>query len=207
MSQEPPPTPWQILLQRLAKLSGALDQTESEVAARGRAVLDARAKEMAAAAERDRSVEPTLELVTFRLGRQRCGIPTSFVFEVLPLPPCTLLPGVPPHFLGMCSLRGQILLVADLAQLFAFAQAEAAAESQLLILGGERPEIGVLALGECQTMVLPLTALSSARELTGLPVGSCARGITTEGLLVLDGQSLLSDPRLYINQAGEERPS
>lgn len=198
---------WQYLLERLSRVASAMDEAHGQSAARTRELLDARAQQMAAAAQRDSSSEPGVEVVTFSIGRQRCGISTSFVFEVLDLPPCTLLPGVPPHFLGLCSLRGQILLVADLALLFDFAPAPESDQTQLLILGTERPDLGVLARGTCQTALLPAETIAEAPDLAALPIGNCAQGITTDGLVLLDGRMLLSDSRLFINQGGDERPT
>jgi hypothetical protein len=65
-----------------------------------RQILDERAKLMALAVARSRSEELNLEVLTFNLGSQRCGIPTRFVFEMLALPTVTPLPGVAPHVSG-----------------------------------------------------------------------------------------------------------
>lgn len=47
--------------------------------------------------------------------------------------------------------------------------------------------------------------MKSSTELHALPRGNWVRGLTPDGLLLLDGQTLLGDPSLFVNQLGEER--
>ena len=196
---------WQSLLDRLAKAATAMEESLGHSDVRTRQILDERAKLMALAVARSRSEELNLEVLTFNLGSQRCGIPTRFVFEMLALPTVTPLPGVAPHVLGACSVRGQILLVMDLALLFGFPsskQDDTAIHPQLLIVGAERPELGVVCQGFGQTARLAKSTISNSAELSVPPLGRCAAGVTVDGLLLLDGRELLKDSRLYVNQSG-----
>ncbi len=196
---------WQSLLDRLAKAAKAMEETLGHSDARTKHILDERAKLMAFAVARSRSEELNLEVLTFFLGSQRCGIPTRFVFEMLTLPTVTPLPGVAPHVSGLCSVRGQVLLVMDLAQLFGFPATKAEeteSHPQLLIVGAERPEFGVICQGFGQTARLAKSAVSSSAELSVPPLGHCAAGVTSDGMLLLDGKELLKDSRLYVNQPG-----
>lgn len=203
-------THWQGLLSRLSRVSAAMSETMTQSAERTREILDERARLMAQLTTKSRDGEPAIEIVEFSLAGQRCALPTRYVSEVLPLPGCTLLPGVPRHFRGVCNLRGQILLVADLAQLFGFAappaqdlqdlQAPDAQEPQLLVLGVGRPELGLVTHGACKTALLAESAISYSWDLATLAIGPLSQGITSDGLILLEGQSLLRDPRLFINQ-------
>lgn len=198
-------TRWQNLLERLSKAAAAMDESLGESATRTKKILDERAKLMALAVARSRSEELNLEVLTFQLGNQRCGIPTRFVFEMLAVPTVTPLPGVAPYLLGVCSVRGQILLVTDLALLFGFPTVNrdaADSQPQLLILGSERPEFGVICQGFGQTARLAKSAISNSADLSAPPIGRCAAGVTIDGMLLLDGKELLKDSRLYVNQAG-----
>lgn len=195
---------WQGLLSRLSRVSAAMSETMTQSAERTRELLDERARIMAQLATKSRDGEPALEIVEFSLAGQRCALPTRYVSEVLPLPGCTPLPGVPSHFRGVCNLRGQILLVADLAQLFGFAAPVAQdpddQEPQLLVLGVGRPELGLVTRGACKTALLAESAISYSWDLATLAIGPLSQGITSDGLILLEGQSLLRDPRLFINQ-------
>ena len=196
---------WQSLLDRLAKSATAMEESLGHSDVRTRQILDERAKLMALAVARSRSEELNLEVLTFYLGSQRCGIPTRFVFEMLAPPTVTPLPGVAPHVLGVCSVRGQILMMVDLALLFGFPtvkQEDAGVHPQMLILGAERPELGVVCQGFGQTSRLAKSAISSSAELSVPPIGRCAAGVTVDGMLLLDGRELLKDTRLYVNQPG-----
>ena len=202
MSTEKETNHWQQLLARLQRAAVALDESLGRSEARTREKLDARAKLMAYAVERVRSEDLGIEVLVFGVADQRCAIATRFVFEMLPLPAMTQLPGVNPHIAGVCSVRGQILLVVDLVQLFAFPAATTEGEPQLLILGAERPEFGVIVHSRGQAVRLPRSAVARSPELPAPALGNCASGVTSDGLLLLDGRELLKDPRLYVNQTG-----
>lgn len=202
MSTESETSYWQQLLARLQKAATALDDSLGRSHARTREQLDARAKLMAYAVERVRSEDLGIEVLVFGVADQRCAISTRFVFEMLPIPAVTGLPNVAPYIIGVCSVRGQILLAVDLAELFALPAATTEGEPQLLIIGGERPEFGVVAHSRGQAVRLPKSAISRSPELSTPALGRCASGVTSDGLLLLDGRELLKDPRLFLNQTG-----
>lgn len=191
---------FQHLIARLGKVAAALDESLQHSDARVREQLEARARLIAYAVERVRSEDQGIEVLAFQLGAQRCAIPTRFVCEMFPAPPITRLPGTQPHIVGICNVRGQLLLVIDLAQLFGFLAPETDSVIQLLILGTERPEFGVLCRGDGQTLRLPKSSLSRSPELHAPPLSGCADAVSSDGLLLLDGKALLRDQRLFVNQ-------
>lgn len=193
---------WQTLLGRLSRAVAVLDQTLDPTESRTRELLDERAKLMALAVTRSRSEELNLEVLLFFLGSQRCGISTRFVFEMLSVPAIAKLPGTAPHILGVCSVRGQILLVVDLAQLFGFTLSASETTPQLLVVGKDRPEFGVICQGYGQTARLAKSAISHSPELSEPPLLHCAAGMTADGMLLIDGKELLKDSRLFVNQSG-----
>ncbi len=196
------PSHFQQLIDRLGKVAAALDESLTNSEVRVREQLDARAKLMAYAVERVRSEDQGVEVLGFSLGAQRCAIPTRFVIEMFPTPAVTRLPGAEPHILGVCNVRGQLLLVIDLMRLFGFAEGHKDSIEQILILGAERAEFGVICRGEGQTLRLPKSTLSRSAELAAPPLLRCADAVTSDGLLLLDGKELLRDPRLFVNQTG-----
>ncbi len=197
-----PSSHFQQLIERLGKVAAALDESLTNSEVRVREQLDARAKMMAYAVERVRSEDQGIEVLGFHLGGQRCAIPTRFVIEMFPAPTITRLPGAEPHMLGICNVRGQLLLAIDLALLFGFPEGQKDSAQQILILGAERPEFGVICRGEGQTLRLPKSSLSRSAELAAPPLLRCADAVTSDGLLLLDGKELLRDPRLFVNQTG-----
>lgn len=193
---------WEKLLLRLHRAAEGLEETLTQTDSQVRQRLDQRAKLMALAVDRLRSEELGQEVLSFYLSGQRCALPTRFVFELFPFPPITVFPGVEPHVVGVANVRGQILLVIDLARLFGFPKDQTNREEQLLIVGVERPEFCMICKGEGQVMRLPKSSLSRSKELYAAPLSGCVEAVTKDGLLLLDGKELLRDSRFYINQAG-----
>jgi purine-binding chemotaxis protein CheW len=52
--------------------------------------------------------------ICFNIGEQEYAVPLLSIKEVLGLPEITSIPQCPPHFLGVCNLRGNVISVVDL---------------------------------------------------------------------------------------------
>lgn len=59
----------------------------------------------------------TLRTVVFRVGDLVCGVPASFVREILPPAAPTRIPGVPDAVAGLVNVRGALLTVVDAHEL------------------------------------------------------------------------------------------
>jgi len=170
---------------------------------RDRDILRARAEALARplAALIDRSNDA--EFATFSVDGDRYAVETAFVREVLPIPEITPLPGRARVLVGVTSLRGEIVPVAALGRLFGGAGSPLPAASYLVILGQARTEVGILAteIGEVYT-VDPSELSSAGRER------ALTRGVTRDGLVVLEGGALLSEPRLSVDDDdAQEHPA
>jgi purine-binding chemotaxis protein CheW len=168
-----------------------------------RDILRTRAEALARppAAQIDRSNDT--EFASFSVDGDRYAVETSFVREVLPLPEITPLPGRARVLVGVTSLRGEIVPVAALGRLFGGAGSPLPAASYLVVLGQARAEVGVLATEIGEAYMLDPSELSSARRERAL-----TRGVTRDGLVVLEGVALLSDPRLSVeDDDAQEHPA
>jgi purine-binding chemotaxis protein CheW len=197
------PIDWKATRERLDRALAATSAALEPSPERTRALLDERAKALAQVTPRK---EPgtVLEALAFSLGTERYAIATRYVREVGRLMDLTPVPGLPPHFLGVTNLRGEILAVADLHQLFGVRQRGLSDRSQLIVLGTERPELGLLA-DEAQALVeLPLKALLAPLAHDPGIGREAVVGVTQEALVVLDGSRLLAEPRLFVDQRHTE---
>lgn len=193
---------WEAIRERLAearrRTEGAAPDDEAV-----RAILEERARRLArvpTAAAADE--EQATQLVVLSFGGERWGIEASLVIEVARRREVTRVPGLPPQFAGVTLHRGEILPVVDLRGLLSL-QAEAPAE-RLVILGGSRPSLGLLAESVNEMASVRLDRLHppppGGRE--GLPllgiVAGALRGDAEGALAVLDGAALLADERLRV---------
>ncbi|MBK0394888.1 chemotaxis protein CheW [Ramlibacter algicola] len=162
-------------------------------------VLHARAL---ALAQREEPVQHgvSIELLEFRLARDRYAIETRHVQEVLPLGDLTPVPCTPSFVAGVANVRGRITTVIDIRKFFGLpAQGLADVHHAVLVRSGDL-ELGVLAgaiagvrteqRGHLQPAVLPPDGVS----------GDYVMGMAADRLLVLDLPRMLADPRMIVNE-------
>lgn len=200
------PIDWGQLRERLARARLATDEALRLSPERARAVMEERAGVLARVPARAPHAAEVLGVVTFALGNERYAIETCHVREVVRPGEFTPVPGGPDFLVGLLNLRGDILAVFDLRKFFGVGAQGLTDLSRVVVLGSERVEFGVLA-----DAVHEVTALRLDEVLQ--PPGSVAgfgreylRGVTAAALLVLDGEVLLRDARLFIDEDEETGP-
>lgn len=192
------PIDWDALKERLARAADALD-ARPDPAARA-AVLGARAE---AVARRAPGAPPAaeVEVVAFSLGGERYALPSAHVREVAHVPPLARLPGAPAFLLGLANLRGEVVDVLDLRPFLGAAAAPPSPASRLLVLGGERAELAVWADGVDALARIDAGALRPAPDAPARTRPEYVRGLDPAGVALLDGEALLQDPRLRVDDA------
>ena len=111
-------------------------------------------------------------IVSFRLGSQQYGLSIAAVREVVRLPALVILGGAVPALCGLLNLRGQYLPVFDGRVLIGEA-ADYDLSKQIVIIGGARPELGVL-VDQVDGVVQcgDVSSASLARPLAGALIDS-----------------------------------
>ena len=165
------------------------------MASGNREVLDARARQLARVAKEPARAGEVLELVVFWLAGECYGIESRFVREVARLTRFTPLPGTPPYVLGVTSLRGEILALFDLRHLMGIVAGGVTDLCRIVVLGEHRCEFGLLADFATEMLQVPAKSLTPPEAGWGR---ACVRGVSPDGVIVLSGEALLSDPRLTI---------
>jgi len=151
----------------------------------------------------------------FERSGVRYAIHPRFVFEVSRVLAPTPLPLAAPHWVGVSSLHGELLAVADLAVMLGHgapqplgesvghdADAAERRSSLVLVLGGARRELALLIdrVHEARPLLETLTRVPAGESASQLLAGT-----TGDDVRVLRGDALLADPRLTIqaNQSSE----
>lgn len=158
-------------------------------------ILRRRAEELARPQPQPAAVADALDVLVFSLARTDYALATAFVREVQPLHSLTPLPGVPAFVLGMVNVRGQILAVLDLRPLLDLPACDLTDLGQLIILRHHEMEFGILADSIAGTRVLATAGLRAPVP----PLRAC-RGAAADGLVLLDGDLLMADPRLHVEE-------
>lgn len=187
------------VLQRLARAKALLSEGLTRTAADSGEILRKRAQRLARTEAPDDPGE-RLELVVFLLAAERYGIDCNLVREVLPLRTLTPIPGVPDFVFGITNVRGQILTVLDLKKFFDLPDQGITDLTRVIIVQQQDMEFGILA-----ERILPAASIKKESLQAPPPTLSgmrrdYVRGVTNDFLVVLDGERLLTDKRIVVDQ-------
>lgn len=170
---------------------------------RERAVLHERARQLARVPVVAEDGGLRLEVVEFMLAHEHYAIESKFVREVFSLKNLTPIPCVPPFVLGITNVRGGILSVVNMHLFFELPDRGITNLSKVVVLHSKTMEFGVLAdvvLGTrwlaADSLQPPLPTLTGIRE-------EYLKGLTSERLIVLDGERLLGSERLVVKGTEE----
>lgn len=155
------------------------------------AILEARAHKLAQVPEQAPDTEQVLQILYLQLGNETFAIETKYVVEVLNKCSTVRLPDAPAFVVGVTNLRGEILAVMDLKGLFEIKSAEPANTSQVIVLGLEQVEFGVLADEVTEVGVETIKAVMPVPPSIAKSGRRFLRGVTSDAKLILDGKSLL----------------
>lgn len=194
---------WAELRRRIDRaFAGALGESRPSGAAVD-ALLDERARRLAAPAQEPTAAADELELVVFRLGEQRYALESRHVRGIVGLTECVPVPGLPGHFTGVASVRGDILAIVDLRSLLQLPPAASGRRGDALIVGDRDGELGIVA--DVVDEVVRLAAGAIGRAPVADTSAELVHGVTADGLTVLDGAALLGDPRFVVDFREDER--
>jgi purine-binding chemotaxis protein CheW len=183
------PVNWAEIRRRMDEVGRALSGEAAASPARAREVLEERARVLARPAVPP-STGDALELVTFSLANETYAVESRSVMAVFRLTDISLLPGAEPPVTGVTVWRGELLTILDLRPLVGLSVTALNDLSRVIVLGVDRPELGVLA-----DAVLSIVTVA-ASDVRPLPPGGPARqeylrGVTPAAVLLLDGERVL----------------
>lgn len=157
------------------------------------AVLVERARALARSPEADDG-EDALVVVGFTIGDQRYGVEAKWVREVVRRPVVARVPWAPPALVGVTSVRGEVLTVADLGRLLGATGTGAATAA--LVLEGAGPPV-VLLVDEVHDLAsIPAGTVVPPPDNGAAPATRLVVSVSAEAIFV-DGHALLTDPRLF----------
>ena len=176
---------------------------KDETGEAGQATLRARARALAREPQPEEANAEHLGVIEFLLAYERYAIESSVIREVYPLRELTPLPCTPPFVLGIVNVRGQILSVLDLKRFFDLPQKGLTDLNKIIIVRAGEMELGFLADAILGVRSLPLRQIHpTPATLTGIRA-EYLRGVTQEGLIVLDMATILADRRILVDEEVE----
>ena len=107
-----------------------------------------------------KEIGPLAKFVIFRLAEEVYAIPMQRVLETDRMPRVTFVPGLPASLRGITNLRGDILPIVDLRQIFGLGETELTAGHRLLVVkSNDDSQVGLIvdALGGLGTFGIELS--------------------------------------------------
>jgi purine-binding chemotaxis protein CheW len=191
---------WDRAKQRLADLAATLQQIEQVTPQQAKLLMDERARDLALDDARSAVAEDALEILSFQMGDEQFAIETKYIYEVGRWRETTTVPGAPDFMVGLVNLRGDMLAVIDLRHIFGIERRAPTDLTRLIVLGRDRIELSICADAVAEVSTLrPSDVLEAPGSATGF-VRDLLLGVTNDAQLVLDGEVLLNDRRLYIEE-------
>lgn len=165
-----------------------------------REVLDRRARALAVPLLETVIDAGVMQLVVFPLGAGRYGVEGSGVRGIAWLGRVAVVPGAPEGIAGITMHLGDLLVIADLRALLGIPAAESGGRRSLLVLADGAGQLGIVFEGFADM------ATAGATADTGLPRSGHAagliRGMTPDGIAIIDLPALLTHPDLSSSPAG-----
>jgi len=162
-------------------------------------ILKKRARELAKEASAGIDHLSTMAVVQFQIAHEIYALDLSRIRIIHPFKELTFIPGTPDFIRGVINLRGEIISVVDLKVFFDLPDQGFTNLSQVIILASEEMEFGILA-----DSVLGVAEISKNDIQPSLPTLTGIRedylkGVTGNGIVVLDVEKLLTDEKMCIN--------
>lgn len=91
-------------------------------------------------------LEPTgtLQLVTFRLGKEEYGIEIMKVQEIILMSDITRIPHTPPYIKGLINLRSTVIPIMDLRLRFGLAEQEPTDDTRIMVVNAHGKTSGMV---------------------------------------------------------------
>jgi purine-binding chemotaxis protein CheW len=163
-------------------------------------ILKARARELARPVRTDATKGQALEVIEFRLAKERYAIEHAFVREVVTLKEFTPLPCTPPFIPGIMNLRSQILPLIDIKKFFDLPEVGITDLHMVIVVHAGDVELGILADSIAGVQSIPLDVIqASLPTLTGIR-SKYLKGVTDQLLVILDVAKILGDPKIVVDE-------
>lgn len=187
---------WRKLHERLDRARAEADRWLTPDPDRSRRILDERARALAArVAPGEGAAEESLHLIFFRAGGELFAVELAWTISVTHIGIIEPVPDAPSVFRGVVSHRGKLLVIVDLGAVLKGTPSETSS-SRALVLGGDRPEIGITVDEVDDVVRVPLSRIERSAMSPWNHRAAFASGVIDGRRLVIDGKLLLEDPRL-----------
>lgn len=194
------PVDWAAIEERVKQAQETTREALDPSPERVRQIMAERTRNLAGPPEPAPAPDEVVEVLAFVVGGEHHALETRYVHELMPLAQLTPVPGSPVWVAGVTNRRGDILLVVDLGELLNLAPRNFTSSGWVVVVGTERAEFCLLTEAGAELLVLHSSEVFPVHEKRAGIRDRLVLGVTAGALALLDGDALLRDPRLFVEQ-------
>ena len=141
----------------------------------------------------------TVNIVSFYLSGEIYCLEADFVKEVLPLKELTVVPCTPAFILGVINIRGEIFTVLNLKKVFNLSERGISEFNKVMIIQYKNISFGIVADSIIGTQHVLRSKINQAPYSTSGNRNEYISGVTSEGLIILNGEDLIKSTELIVD--------
>jgi len=171
-------------------------------------ILNDRARILARSDETQSDLKDVLRLLSFSIGEERFGVDLRYIQEIQPLKrdmwspvPCT-----PGFIVGAVNLRGRIYSIMNIAAYLETSMEVNMEKAHVLLIRGETlpermlMEFCVLAEDRPKLKQVPMAMVQPASGTISAKGQEFIKGVTSDMLMILDMEKLISHPGIIVRE-------
>lgn len=166
-------------------------------------ILKSRAEKLAQVISIKEPMNEIIEVLVFKLAEENYAIETRYIKEVYYYKNYTILPGAPPFVFGLINVRRKVLSIVDLKVFFSLPVTKNQ-EHKVIIVENREMEFAILTDGILDIQKVPLNDIQPSLPHLSEAKQEFLKGITTNGLILLDGKKLLSSKHIIVDETAEK---
>lgn len=177
-----------------------LEEMRAGLTAEEWTILEARADALAQAANREAGpAAESVEVLTFFLGIETYAIDVAHARSARLLDQLTPVPCAPDFVAGVVNMQGSILSLLDISKFLGIRREGITDLMQIIVVEAAGLKIGILANQVGEVTQIPLADLQEPPATVNGLSARYIKGVTLEGLILLDLEAILGDERIIIN--------
>ena len=165
-----------------------------------RTILEERAKKIAGWKTGAATEGESLLVVEFQLFPEKYCLASACVSEVLPIKGITPIPGAPAFVLGVMNVRGKIISIVNLKIFFNLKEIGLTERNKIIVIKQDQMEFGIVTDAITGTREIFINSLSPPPATINGIGAEYVKGVTPDGLILLEISSILAGNSLIVNQ-------
>ncbi len=182
-------------------MAKTLDEMRAGIGFEEWAILEERANALAEGSIHESGLAAeSIEVLTFFLGAETYAIDVKYARSARLLDHLTPVPCTPDFVAGVVNMQGTILSLLDLSKFLGIHQEGITDLMRIILVEAAGLRIGILANQVGEVTHIPLADLQEPPATINGLSARYVKGVTEEGLILLDLQAVLGDKRIIINE-------